>query len=206
MKCGPTESSTKSDVPELELELFILEVLHTTQYPGKLENLMKALNILGPWDFKWAWWNSPIDSQLSLFEIKDKKSFDRYAAWQAARGMLLSDLRPSFDQLTFKYLNIMSLPTTQETLPEEYKAKLAEELAQLKSALDARIPEFGIQLQVVLGRLQELPEAAWALTDEERQVIVEGFKRNMNVTVFQAAKAASVKGHKIKGEVSVDMF
>lgn len=167
---------------------------------------MKAFSLLGPWDFKWAWWDSQLDSELSLFEIKDKKSFRRYESWQAARGMMQSDLRPSFDQLTFEYLNLMTLPTTQETLPAEYRSKLDAEIAQLKAALDSRIPEFGIQLQVVLGRLQELPEAAWALTDEERKVIVDAFKQNMNVTVFQAAKAASLKGHKIKGEVSVDMF
>lgn len=99
-----------------------------------------------------------------------------------------------------------ALPSTQETLPPEYMAKLMPEIEQLKDALDKRIPEFGIQLQVVLGRLQELPEAAWALTDEQRKIIVDGFKQNMNVTVFQAAKAASIKGHKIKGEISVDLF
>ena len=99
-----------------------------------------------------------------------------------------------------------ALPSTQEKLPPEYMAKLMPEIEQLKDALDNRIPEFGIQLQVVLGRLQELPEAAWALTDEQRKIIVDAFKQNMNVTVFQAAKAASIKGHKIKGELNVDMF
>ncbi len=95
---------------------------------------------------------------------------------------------------------------TQETLPEEYKLKLYTEIDQLRVSLDNRIPEFGIQLQAVLGRLQELPEAAWSLTDEQRKTIVDGFKQNQNITVFRDAKAASIKGHKIKGEVNEDMF
>lgn len=169
---------------------------------------MRAFDVLGPWDFKWAWWDSTMDSELSLFEIKDKKSLRRYESWQAARGMMKSELRPLFDSLTMEYLKMSTdaLPSTQETLPPEYLAKLLPELEQLRNALDNRIPEFGIQLQAVLGRLQELPEAAWALTDEQRKTIVDAFKQNVNVTVFQAAKAASIKGHKIKGEISVDMF
>ena len=94
----------------------------------------------------------------------------------------------------------------QETIPEEYRAKLDAEIAQLRESLDNRIPEFGIQLQVVLGRLQELPEAAWALTDEQRKTIVEGFKQNANITVFRDAKTTSIKNHKIKGPISEDMF
>lgn len=94
----------------------------------------------------------------------------------------------------------------QSVLPEEYKSKLDAELEQLRTSLDNRIPEFGIQLQVVLGRLQELPEAAWALTDEQRKTIVDGFKQNANVVVFREAKTTSIKNHKIKGPISPDMF
>lgn len=94
----------------------------------------------------------------------------------------------------------------QSELPAEYKSKLDAELEQLRQSLDNRIPEFGIQLQVVLGRLQELPEAAWALTDEQRKTIVDGFKQNANVVVFRDAKTTSIKNHKIKGPLSPDMF
>lgn len=185
--------------------MFIAEVLNTPQYPFSLQGLLIAFDCQGPWDFKWAWWSSLVDSEISLFKIVDKKSIQRYEAWQAARGMLKSDLVSSYDILSFQYLNIMA-DGHQEILPDEYQQKLATELQNLRAALDARIPEFGIQLQSVLGRLQEQPEAAWKLTDEERKTIVEAFKQNANVTVFQAAKATSIKNHKIKGPISEDMF
>jgi hypothetical protein len=98
-------------------------------------------------------------------------------------------------------------PMAEDTkLPPEFMDKLNTEISQLRASLDARIPEFAIQLQTVLGRLQEMPEATWALTDDQRKVIVDGFKQNVNVTVFQSAKTASIKNHKIKGEISVNMF
>lgn len=185
--------------------MFIGEILSTPQYPGSLQGLLEAFDFHGPWDFKWAWWSSLLDSEIGLFGICDKKSFRRYEGWQAARGMLKSDLVQHFDNLTFTQLKIMATGN-QETLPEEYKSKLFEEIEQLRVSLDNRIPEFGVQLQVVLGRLQELPEAAWALTQEQRKTIVDGFKMNANVVVFREAKTTSIKNHKIKGELSTDMF
>ena len=198
------ESSTKNE-DEVTLRVFILELLTSQQYPGSLKNLLIAFNFHGPWDFKWAWWSNNPDEEIALFKIVDKKSLRRYEFWQAARGMLKSAVVQHFDSLTFNYLKAMATGH-QETLPEEYRSKLDNEIAQLRTSLDNRIPEFGIQLQVVLGRLQELPEAAWALTDEQRKTIVEGFKQNANITVFRDAKTTSIKNHKIKGPISEDMF
>lgn len=196
------ESSTKSDIA---LTVFISDVLASPMYPGALQNLLIAFDLRGPWDFKWAWWSSPLDDEIVLFNIEDKKSFRRYEAWQAARGMIHPQVVEKFDELSFYFLRNPYM-AHQSVLPEEYKSKLDAELEQLRTSLDNRIPEFGIQLQVVLGRLQELPEAAWALTDEQRKTIVDGFKQNANVVVFREAKTTSIKNHKIKGPISPDMF
>lgn len=93
------------------------------------------------------------------------------------------------------------------SLSPEIMKELGEEIDKLSGMLNERIPEFPIQLQQILARLQELPEAVWKLTDEQRAVIVAGFKQNMNVSIFQkASTGTSVRGHKISGPVSVDMF
>lgn len=96
---------------------------------------------------------------------------------------------------------------TKDALSAEIMESLKEEINKLSQMLDERIPEFPIQLQQILARLQELPETVWKLTDEQRAVIVAGFKQNMNVTIFQkASTGTSVRGHKIKGPISEDMF
>lgn len=98
-------------------------------------------------------------------------------------------------------------PKSEEKVPQEQLEKVRAQISELRVSLDNRIPEFGIQLQSIMGTLQATPEATWALTDEERKTIVDGFKQNVNVTCFQSTKGGSVKGHKIApGEVTPDMF
>lgn len=103
--------------------------------------------------------------------------------------------------------NPMSIPTVESKIPPERMQQITEEIANMRKALDERIPEFAIQLQSILGQLQAVPEATWALTDDERKTIVDGFKQNLNITCFQSEKGGSVKGHKIPaGPLTPDMF
>lgn len=96
---------------------------------------------------------------------------------------------------------------TPETVSQEIISEISGEIDKLSLMLEERIPEFPIQLQQIMARLQELPETVWKLTDEQRAVIVSAFKQNMNVTIFQKSSAGtSVRNHKIKGPVSEDMF
>lgn len=98
-------------------------------------------------------------------------------------------------------------PKVEEKLPPEKMAEIVSSINELRKSLDERIPEFGIQLQSIMGQLQALPEATWALTDEQRKTVVDAFKQNVNITCFQSTKGGSVKGHKLPtGELTPDMF
>lgn len=85
--------------------------------------------------------------------------------------------------------------------------EIASAIEEMRVSLDNRIPEFGIQLQSIMGTLQSVPEAVWSLTDEQRKTIVDAFKQNLNVVCFQTTKGGSGKGHKIpSGPITPDMF
>lgn len=185
--------------------IFILALLNGDISPNQVSNLVHYYEMDSPDGLRWHRFSDQVDKEISLFRIVDLASLRRYENWRFARWNMAKNLVPLFDHLTFNYLNAMATGN-QETLPEEYKSKLFSEIEQLRTSLDNRIPEFGVQLQVVLGRLQELPEAAWALTQEQRKTIVDGFKMNANVVVFREAKTTSIKNHKIKGDISPDMF
>jgi hypothetical protein len=169
------------------------------RYPAKLNELLYSFDIRGPHEYKLAIWNSPDESILALIAPTTLADLNFFLAWQSVYVVISSSLQPDFKAATLELL--MSDPADSK-LPEEYKQKLYSEIDQLSNALNARIPDFGAQLQVVLGRLQELPEAAWTLDDSKLRVIAEAFKANRNITAF----SGTAKPKSPKGAVTADML
>lgn len=132
------------------IRLFLREYFSCPPYPFRSTGLLTRYSLLYQDEVRNVLWSLPeskLDQVIQSFKIGDSKSYLSFFHWQQVYAAVHTELTEELIAATISYLTYTHM--TAATLPPDYMDKLNSELAELSSALEARIPEFSMQLQLV---------------------------------------------------------